>query len=85
MPDVLAGGRRVVLEHTTGPYKGLHQIMGHTDDFGGKQPPTVTDEFDIQPFARRGVASLVRSNPRYLLYRELTKPEGLGTFDRRQR
>lgn len=76
---------RVVLEHTNGPFKGLHQITGHSDDLDPGPPPALTEEFDIAPGKRRGVAGLVRATSRYLLYRELTKPEGLGTFDRRQR
>lgn len=85
MPTVPAMRRRVVLEHTCGPHKGLMQIMGTTDDIDGAQPPAVTDEFEISPWKRRGVAGLVRSNARFVLYREITAPEGLGTFDRRQR
>lgn len=81
----LQRNQRIVLEHTQGPFKGLHQITGHSDDFDGADPPTVTEPFDITPGKRHGVAGLVRSNPRYLLYREITAPEGLGTFDRRQR
>ena len=85
MPDIdSTRNQRVVLEHTNGPFKGLKQIMGHSDDFKGEPPPTVTPEFDITPGTRKGVAGLVKSTLRFLLYREITKPEGLGTFDRRQ-
>lgn len=85
MPEISNRGRRVVLEHTNGPFKGLKQIMGHSDDFNGEPAPVTTDEFEINPGKRKGIAGLVKSTPRYLLYREITKPEGLGTFDRRQR
>jgi len=77
--------QRVVLEHTQGPYAGLKQITGHSDELDPGPPPTMTEEFDITPGKRRGIAGLVKSTPRYLLYREITKPDGLGTFDRRQR
>ena len=88
MPDIdTRRNQRVVLEHTNGPFKGLKQIMGHVDNMGGGKgaPEATTEEFDITPGARKGIAGLVKSTPRYLLYREITKPEGLGTFDRRQR
>ena len=81
----LSVGQRIVLEHTTGPYKGLKQIMGHSDEFGGQPPPASTEPFDISPGTRKGIASLVASKTRYLLYREVTIPADLGTFDRRQR
>ena len=85
MPEISKRNQRVVLEHTQGPFAGLLQITGHSDDFGGQQPPTLTDEFDIMPGKRKGCAGLVKSTPRYVLYREITKPDGLGKFDRRQR
>lgn len=72
MPDISpTRNQRVVLEHTQGPYAGLHQIMGHSDDFNGEAPPDMTDMFDIQPGSRTAQASLVKSTPRYLLYKEL--------------
>lgn len=74
MPAVASRGQRIVLQHTQGPYKGLHQIMGHSDEFGGEQAPAVTEPFDITPGARRGLAGLVRSNPRFLLYKEINSP-----------
>jgi hypothetical protein len=80
-----ARNQRIVLEHTRGPYKGLKQITGHTDQFGGQQPPAITSEFDITPGNRKGVASLVASRPRFLLYREIFTPEGMKGFDRGQR
>lgn len=77
--------QRIVLEHTCGPYAGLHQIVGHSDQHGGQQPPALTEPFTITPGERMALASLVKSTPRFLLYRELTVPEGLGRFDRAQR
>ena len=74
MPEITTKrNQRVVLEHTNGPFKGLKQIMGHADDIDSP-PPTTTGEFDITPGARKGIAGLVKSTPRYLLYRELICP-----------
>lgn len=87
MPEI-ARNQRVVLEHTAGPYAGLMQIIGHTDQFGGRQPDEITEPFTIEfpPPARHNVlAGLVEAKPRYLLYRELSNPTGLGTFDKAQR
>lgn len=85
LPPVTERGRRIVLQHVKGPFKGLMQIMGHTDDFKGTAAPIVTEEFDINPGTRKGIAGLVKSTRRYLLYKEIDKPEGLGIFDRNQR
>jgi hypothetical protein len=71
MPETVTPIRRIVLLHSRGPYAGLHQIMGTTADFGGKQPPAVTDAFTITPGTRVGQASLMKSTPRYLLFKEL--------------
>jgi hypothetical protein len=71
MPEIVPSGRRIVLEHTAGPYVGLRQIMGHTDEFGGKPVPTLTDAFVINPGTRTAVAGLVRATPRFMLFREL--------------
>ena len=35
--------QRVVLKHTTGPYAGLRQIVGHLDTFDGRFPGTEVD------------------------------------------
>ena len=71
MPDAPARNQRVVLQHTQGPYPGLFQIMGHSDAFGGQAPPITTEEFDISPGPRKGIAGLVKATPRYVLYREV--------------
>lgn len=84
MPDATNRNQRIVLQHTTGPFAGGFQIMGYSDEFGTQLPPTLTDVFDISPGARKGRASLIKSTPRYLLYRELVALEGLGAFDTKQ-
>lgn len=76
MPSVPERGRRVVLEHTQGPFRGLRQIVGHTDEFKGQQPDIFAEGITIEPGRRIGVIGLVASFTRYVLYRETdsTKP-----------
>ena len=84
----LPRNQRIVFQHTAGPHADLYQIIGHSDQFGGRAPDTQSQPFTVEfpPPARENVvATLVQSKPRYLLYRELTNPTGLGTFDRSQR
>ncbi len=76
--------QRVVLEHRAGPYAGLFQITGHASEIGDT-PPSCTKPFEETVSGRWIQASLVKSTPRYVLYREIIAPEGLGTFDRRQK
>jgi len=76
---------RIVLQHTTGPHKGLMQIMGTSQQFGGESLPACTDVFDIQPHARKGVAGLVRVARRFALYREIDSPVDPTDFIDRSR
>ena len=39
--------RRIVLKHTTGPYAGLRQIVGHLGAFGGLFPGTKIESAEI--------------------------------------
>ena len=79
----LTRNQRVVFAYAS----GLHRIIGCSTD---EQPPTVLSE--VQPISQflageeapQRVFGLVASKPRYLLYREITPPEGLGTFHGRQ-
>ena len=70
--------QRIVLQHTTGPFKGLHQILGHTDELEGRDPEVFVPEIVINPHSRTGAASLVASKPRFLLYREVYNPNDRG-------
>lgn len=65
--------QRVVFEHVAGPWAGMFQIVGHTDDFGGQVLPLTIGPFNCRdPFPRIGlVAALVRDQKKYVLYREL--------------
>lgn len=76
--------QRVVFEHGTGPWKGLKQIMGTTEEFEGEVPHATTDPFTAAPDGRKVLAGLVASKRTYLLYREINTPLA-KTFDRRQR
>lgn len=85
MPAVARREKRVVFQHRVGRYKGLHQIMGTTAQFGGQQPPAVSGPFVASPDTRPALAELVKETPNFVLYTEVMPPEGLGTFDRAQR
>ena len=73
---------RVVFEHRFGPYAGLRQIVGTTDDFGGKPAPACSEPFNARPDNRLAVAGLVSAQPGYVLYRELDTDR--KTYDPRQ-
>lgn len=83
MPEI-PNNQRVVLEHRTGRFRGLFQIMGHVSEFQDGLP-VVTPPTVEWPRKDAITACIVASRPRYVLYREITAPDGLGTFDRRQR
>ena len=74
---------RIVFAYTS----GLHRIMGCSTD---ETPPTLLGDVARISEVLAGTAKgqtmfgLIRAYPRYLLYREIAPPEGLGTFDRRQ-
>lgn len=84
--------QRVVLEHKTGRFQGLFQITGHSDQFEGQSVPPVTPPFRLWPREDETLlAGLIRSTPRFLLFREIAPTPGLGLhrdlmpFDRSQR
>lgn len=71
---VAARNQRIIFLNTTGPYAGLHQIGGHTDDFPATEPmPPALGPFDTTgPTGRTGLfAGLKKSTPRWLLYAEI--------------
>jgi hypothetical protein len=69
MPAIEVTERRVVFRHAD----GLHRIMNVVT---GQPPERVQGSVEW---------SLVSCKPRYYLYRESVKPEGLGTFNEAQR
>ena len=79
----LTRNHRIVFAYTS----GLHRIIGCSTD---EQPPIVlTEPQQISEFLAskekpQRAFGLIHAYPRYLLYREIAPPEGLGTFDRRQ-
>ena len=60
---------RIVFEHTEGPFAGLFQIGGHSDEFAGQPLPSILAGFTA---LGRQVASakMVKINERYVHYRE---------------
>ena len=78
---------RVVLEHTQGRWSGIHQILGTVDQvkagMGVAELPTYIP--DIQFGDRVNGASLVACKRSYVLYRELIIPDGLKSFNPKQR
>lgn len=67
--------QRIVLKHTSGPYAGLRQIVGHIGDFDGTFPGREVEADIITPMRpnarRHGKCRFVIANPRFLLYEEV--------------
>jgi hypothetical protein len=81
--------KRIVLEHTTGKFKGIHSICGLRSD-----APDPLPEFtpDVDMHDHTGPVSLVEVKRTYVLYREIYKPAKMvgraqpdAPFDRSQR
>lgn len=71
----LAHDKRIVVQHTQGPLAGLWRIMGRTSDLkAGKPGPLPHFVEPVDFLDHQGACSLVRSKPRYVLYRELMPP-----------
>ena len=75
---------RIVFEHTRGPLKGLHAIMGLSTDFGEHALPTSAEGFEAHGEVIE-FAGLVKVTRNYALYREPITREDTKTFDARQR
>ncbi len=72
--------KRIILEYTSGAYRGLRQIVGTEDQLRTRLTPEVTELPSFIEGAnfiegRTGSCSLIRVKPRYILYRELIVPE----------
>lgn len=78
---------KIVLEHVTGPLAGLSQIVNRTDEEGMEAclPLVTYIEPGMMPFEGTQGASMVRQRRGAIYYREIVKPEGLGTFSKAQR
>jgi hypothetical protein len=83
-PEMTSAPKRVVLEYTTGPFKGLRQIVGTTDTFPGGALPSFCDSIVFKGHAC--AVNLLRVTERTVRYRELTIPTSAQpqTFDPRQ-
>lgn len=82
----LTSRKRIVLEHRTGVMAGLHQILGCTDNPGTPDPLPAFVEGVQRPLDADAIdVNLTRAHRGAIYYREITAPEGLGTFDRSQR
>jgi hypothetical protein len=63
---------RIVFEHRLGPWAGLREITGTTDDFGAQPVSPITSErFQARPDHRYTLAGLVSAHRGHLLYREI--------------
>ena len=73
--------KRVVLEYTTGVFKGLWQILGTDDQLkeGLKVEELPSFVSPVQFIDHVGACSLVTVKPRYILYRELIVPDPAAT------
>lgn len=63
---------RIVLEHTTGPRAGLHEIIGRLDDVDPNKPDMTVG--DLPTLSEHLGASLVAVKRSYVLYRGLIEP-----------
>ncbi len=82
-PEMTGGTKRMVLEYTTGPFKGLRQIVGTTDALpAGSGLPTFCDGIEFH--GHRCAVNLLRVTNRTVRYRELTIPTLAQTLDPRQ-
>jgi len=72
--------KRVVLLHRN----GMHQILGVLPN--DQQPPSVlTRQAGVLIDHLPVELNLIQSKARYVIYREIMVPEGLGSFDKAQR
>lgn len=78
LPPVEASGRKLVLEYTSGPLKGLFRIFGTAE--GSNYPrflegPFVLAENETSPVM---FASLIKVTPRAVYYREVVDRSGMS-------
>lgn len=77
-PDI-STDKRVVLRVTSGPYAGLHQIVGtvHQAIAAYGNLPDFLPAAAMPPDGRSAPAGLVAFKPRFVLYKECHGPEPL--------
>ena len=71
MTSTPAAARRIVLIHTAGPWAGLWQICGLFEGLAPAWLPGDDELMHLPPDNRQGQATLRRSNPRAVYYREV--------------
>ncbi len=85
-PSMLVADRplRLILEHTRGPWKGLREIVGRSDDLpdSAQRLPSTEGPFNARPDNREAIAGLVKVEHGYAIYREIDTP--VARFDPRQ-
>jgi hypothetical protein len=67
--------QRIVLRHTTGPYAGLRQIVGHIGDFKGEFPGLEVEADILTPskpdLRRHAKCKFIFAYNRFMLYEEV--------------
>lgn len=75
---------RIVLEHTTGPKAGIHEIIGLLADVNPEHPEMAVG--DLPSYSDKLQASLVAVKRSYVLYRGIIQPQiPVKTFNPAQR
>jgi len=84
MPSTAVTRKRVVLHHSSGPLKGLHQIIGLLE---GTQAAVAKDAPVSLTYGQGKQASHTKTVPRYIEYREyaLKRAGRLNDFHPEQR
>lgn len=74
LPELVLSPRRgkVVLEHTTGPLKGMFRITGDSADAPDPYPTYVAEVDMLSHFAPASLVAIKRS---HVLYREVADPD----------
>lgn len=79
----LARRGKVVLQHTTGPLKGMYRITGDVNDGVPDPYPEFVAEVDM--LSHVAPAGLVKVTPHYVLYREISGPDKQKHFHEGQK
>lgn len=76
MPERLRDDKRIVLEHTRGPMKGIHSICGLKSQALNPLPEILdaVDMIDSPSMRTPGPVSLVAEKRSYTLYRQIYTP-----------
>lgn len=74
--------KRIVIQYTQGPHRGLWQLVGTESQMREHLQVTTLPDFvePVQFLDHVGSASLINVRPRYVLYREISPPPTTYTF-----